>query len=62
MVITSKRNGAMNGKDTGFAAVVTELAIRVTEEDLATIATEEFDIGGLMSLNGKLDHDLKLRY
>lgn len=38
----------MNGKDTGIAAIITEFAVRMTGKNLATIAGEEFDIGGLI--------------
>lgn len=44
--LTGKSDGAVHGEDTGFAAVVTELAVRVTRDDLATVAAEELDGGG----------------
>lgn len=41
-----KGNGAINGEDAGLAPEVTELAVGVTGEDFAAVATEELDGGG----------------
>lgn len=40
-----KGNGAIDGEDAGLAAEVTELAVGVTGEDFAAVATEELDGG-----------------
>ncbi|KAK4779643.1 hypothetical protein SAY87_015749 [Trapa incisa] len=44
--LTGKGDGAADSEDASFAAVVTELAIRVTGKDLAAVAAEELDGGG----------------
>lgn len=50
-------NWAVHGKDAGLSTGVTELAVRVTGEDLAAIAAEEFDNRGVrVRFNGDFDH------
>lgn len=41
--LTGKGNGAGNGKDAGFAAEITELAVGITGDDFAAVAAEEFE-------------------
>lgn len=41
--LTGKRNGGVDGEDTGVAAVVAELPVGITGEDAAAVAAEEFE-------------------
>lgn len=48
-ILTGERDGAVNGEDTSLAAVITELAVGETGEDLAAVTTEELEV--IMSVN-----------
>lgn len=48
----------MDGEDTGLAAEVTELAVGITGEDFAAVATQELDGAGG---GGGSDHALCFR-
>lgn len=53
--VTSKGNGAANGKKAGFATVVAEFAVGIAREDLAAVAAEELE-GESVAVEGRSAH------
>lgn len=58
--LTRKGDRAINGEDTCFATVVTELAVGMTWEDFTAITTQEFDVGGALEVKRRFDHTVKV--
>lgn len=46
----------MNGEDTSLAAVITELAVGKTGENLAAVAAEEFESEEVVIVERRSDH------
>ena len=62
-VLTGEGDGVVDGEDTGFATLVTELAVGITGEDFSAVTTEELEGGGgegevAVGVERRSDHDV----